>query len=307
MDFELNESQAVVLDTVLSMIEPFRALPPGACAYFEPSPELDGQLAEGGFFEIASFEGCGPLDAALLVYELARLPVLIEAAATALVAPQLGLTDMPRPIALADDRHGSIRNLPGARTLILLEDGEARVASLDGVEITANTSVLAYPYGRLVLPAALETRGLGAGSGERLALWWRVAIAVEAAGLMQTALDATVDYVTQRTQFGKPLGAFQAIKHRLAASAQLVSGTRWLALRAAESGDPGDAAIAALYAQDNMRTVLNDLHQFTGAIGLTLEYPLHLWSYRLKALQGELGGVRAQGEAASASCFGAQP
>lgn len=305
MDFELKESQSVVMDAVLSMVEPFRALPPGACGYFEPSPELDAQLAENGFFQIASFEGCGPLDAALLVYELARLPVLIEASATMFVAPQLGLADLPRPIALADDRHGSIRNLPGARSLILVEDGEARIASLDGVEIATNTSVLAYPYGRLVSPAALETRGLGAASGEQLALWWRVAIAVEAAGLMQAALDATVDYVTQRQQFGKPLGAFQAIKHRLASSAQLVSGTRWLALRAAESGDTGEAALAALYAQDNMRTVLNDLHQFTGAIGLTLEYPLHLWTYRLKALQGEFGGVRAQGEAASAACFGA--
>jgi hypothetical protein len=307
MDFELNESQSVVLDAVLSMIEPFRTLPTGARGYFEPAPDLDSQLAENGFFQIASFDDCGPLDAALLVYELARLPVLVEAAATALVAPQLGLEDLPRPIAIADDRHGSIRNLPGARTLILLEDGEACVASLDGAEITRNTSVLAYPYGRLVSPAALETRSLGAGSGEKLALWWRVAIAIESAALLQAALDATVDYVKQRTQFGKPLGAFQAIKHRLAASAQLVSGARWLALRAAESGDAGDAAVAAAYAQDNMRIVLNDLHQFTGAIGLTLEYPLHLWTYRLKALQGEFGGSRAQGEAASLSVFGALP
>jgi hypothetical protein len=36
------------------------------------------------------------------------------------------------------------------------------------------------------------------------------------------------------------------------------------------------------------------MHQFTGAMGLTLEYPLHLWTYRLRALAGELGGASAQ-------------
>jgi alkylation response protein AidB-like acyl-CoA dehydrogenase len=73
---------------------------------------------------------------------------------------------------------------------------------------------------------------------------------------------------------------------------------KWLAFRAAESGTAEDAALAAIYAQDQMRQIVNDLHQFTGAIGLTLEYPLHLWTYRLKALQGELGGLTHQAEAA---------
>ena len=42
-----------------------------------------------------------------------------------------------------------------------------------------------------------------------------------------------------------------------------------------------------------------DLHQFLGAMGMTLEHPLHLWTYRLKALIGELGGRAEQAAAAA--------
>lgn len=299
MDFELNEEQAVVQDALLGIFANFRTLPTGACGYFEPAPELDRLLEESDFFSLAAMEGYGALDAALFVYEAAQLPVLVEVAASALVAPLLGEIGLPRPIALADRRDGAIRNLLGARTLILIEDGECRIASLDGVDVEGLPSVLGYPFGRLVDPAALSLRSLGPGSGDRLAIWWRVALAAEAAGLLRAALDATVDYVKQRQQFGRAIGSFQAVQHRLAISAQEVSACRWLAMRAASSGDAGEAAIAALYAQDQMRNVVNDLHQFSGAIGLTLEYPLHLWTYRLKALQGELGGIVGQAQAAS--------
>lgn len=303
MDFELNEEQAVVQDALLSIFSDFRSLPTGACGYFEPAPELDRLLEESDFFSLASMEGYGALDAALFTFEAARLPVLAEVAASALVAPMLGEVGLPRPLALADSRTGAIRNLPGARTLILLEGDEAQVASLEEVAIEALQSVLGYPFGRIADPDSLRFRSLGSGSGERLATWWRIALAAEAAGLMRAALDATVDYVKQREQFGRPIGSFQAVQHRLAISAQEVSACRWLALRAAASGDAGEAAIAALYAQDQMRHVVNDLHQFSGAIGLTLEYPLHLWTYRLKALQGELGGIVKQA-AAAAVVFG---
>lgn len=297
MDFELNENQAIVQDAILGILEPYRPLPPGASAFFLDAPELEHALAESGFFEIAKTEGYGALDAALLAFEAARLPVRLEVTASALVAPQITSDALARPIALATDRSGVIRNLPGAKTLLWLENGVAKAAPLDGQQIEVLESVLAYPFGRLVDPSSLAAKTLGEGSGKALATWWRVGLAVEAAGLAKAALDATVEYVTIRTQFNRPLGSFQAVQHRLATCAQIVSAMKWLAFRAAESGTAEHAALAALYAQDQMRQVINDLHQFTGAIGLTLEYPLHLWTYRLKALQGELGGILGQAEA----------
>ena len=71
----------------------------------------------------------------------------------------------------------------------------------------------------------------------------------------------------------------------------MVRGPKWLALRAACSDSDADAATPRLHAQQAMRKVITDCHQFTGAMGLTLEFPLHLWTYRLKFPQGEAGGV----------------
>jgi alkylation response protein AidB-like acyl-CoA dehydrogenase len=129
---------------------------------------------------------------------------------------------------------------------------------------------------------------------------WRVALAAEIAGLLGAAIDATVLYVSDRKQFGRPIGSFQAVRHRLAEASVRATATRWLALQAADSGDAGDAALAAQYAQEAAAGVIYDLHQFLGAMAVTLEHPLHLWTYRLKALLSDLGGRSAHGAHAAA-------
>jgi alkylation response protein AidB-like acyl-CoA dehydrogenase len=299
MDFELSENQAVIQASVQSILQPFRTLPTGEPDYFKSVPALEQQLAESGFLDVEWSEDYTRLDAALLIYEVSRLPVVLELAASTLVMPSIGARMLARPVALAERKDGPIRFLPAARTLVYLENGEAHIASFQGMVVETLSGVLAYPYGRLVDSGSLKGSSLGPGSGESLRCWWRVALALEAAGQLRGALEATVDYVSQRKQFGRPIGSFQAVQHRLANALQVSEACRWLALRAAESGAPEEAAIAALYAQDQMRTVITDLHQFTGAIGLTQEYPLHYWTYRLKALQGELGGMAEQAQAAS--------
>ena len=103
-----------------------------------------------------------------------------------------------------------------------------------------------------------------------------------------------VSHVTQRRQFGRPLGTFQAIQHRLAAAASAIQGARWLTLKAASSGTAVDAAIAAGHGQAIATRISYDLHQFMGAMGLTLEHPLHRWTYRVKLLRSELGGAERQ-------------
>ena len=62
--------------------------------------------------------------------------------------------------------------------------------------------------------------------------------------------------------------------------------------------------MAAFYAQESCPRVTLDCMQMHGAIGGTLEYPLHFWTYRLKVLQGELGGWAAQGEVAAMELWG---
>ena len=146
---------------------------------------------------------------------------------------------------------------------------------------------------------------LSADEADKVRTWLRIACAAEIAGLLQAAIDATVEHLSVRKQFGRPLGTFQALRHRMAECAVLAGGVRHLALKAAWTGDAGDAALAALHAQDSATRVIYDIHQMMGAMGMTLEMPVHLWTYRLKALLSELGGRGGQSAAVANYCFGA--
>jgi hypothetical protein len=62
----------------------------------------------------------------------------------------------------------------------------------------------------------------------------------------------------------------------------------------AQQPEDADAAVAALQAQHGAAQIVYDVHQMLGRMGMTLEHPLHLWTYRLKALLAELGGRAGQ-------------
>jgi alkylation response protein AidB-like acyl-CoA dehydrogenase len=112
-----------------------------------------------------------------------------------------------------------------------------------------------------------------------------------------------VEHLSARKQFGRPLGSFQALRHRMAECAVLAGGVKLLTLKAASTAADGDAALAAFHAQESATRVVYDLHQMLGAMGMTLEHPLHLWTYRLKVLLSELGGRGAQAHAVARHCF----
>jgi alkylation response protein AidB-like acyl-CoA dehydrogenase len=134
-----------------------------------------------------------------------------------------------------------------------------------------------------------DGRRLGLGSASAIRAWWRVALAVEICGTARAALDRTLIHVRERHQFGRPLGSFQALQHRLAECAVLVEGARWLALEAAWSrAEPERAAAAAVQALRAGERTFWETHQVSGALGFTVEYDLHLWTMRLPALRAEL-------------------
>ena len=155
------------------------------------------------------------------------------------------------------------------------------------------------------LQAGLKSTQLPAEEAANVRKWLRVALAAEISGLLQAAIASTVDHLTQRKQFGRPIGTFQALRHRMSECAVLAGGVRWLALKAADTADTGDAALAASHAQESATRVVYDLHQMLGAMGMTLEHPLHLWTYRIKALLSELGGRGGQARAVAEFCFDA--
>ena len=96
----------------------------------------------------------------------------------------------------------------------------------------------------------------------------------------------------QGRQFGRAIGSFQAVQHRLAECAVLIEGSRWLSYESAWLGAPAEgAAAAAAYAMSAADRIFIETHQLSGAIGFTREHDLHCWSMRLQALRLELGGV----------------
>ncbi len=291
MDFTLNEDQQALVDSIQSIRQRFDALPMAHKrdrSYF--AADLQQTLSEGGYLDAA--RAIGPLEAALIVIEVAQSPCVVETAASALVVPHLPADEIQGPVALiSGDLSRAQRFLPVARSALIDMGDDVLLIPLEPAEIEPIDTIFAYPYGRFRAPPSLDNgRRLGAVAVAPLRQWWRVSLAAEIAGAAQAAVAFTVDYVKQRHVFGKPIGQFQAVQHRLAQCHQIARGIRFLALRAAFSGSPLDADLAAAYAQEHVHKLTFDLHQFNGGMGVTNEHELHFWTYRLRALQAEAGG-----------------
>jgi hypothetical protein len=271
---------------------PARAIELDAGAAYDH--ELDAALSTAGFTDVALADGAGLLEAALVTEAVARAAGVVSIGASALVAPGVALRSLPGPIALATHGgRGPLRFGAHARTLLLDAGDEARVVSLEPGDATPVRSNFMLPVGSVDVAAAAGD-SLGPGSAGRLRSCWRLALAAETLGTMQAALDVTVEYVKRRRQFGRAIGSFQALQHRLAQCVVWVEGTRWLTYEAAARGAPEEAtATAAAHAAESAGHLFRETHQMTGAMGFTREHDLHVFSMRLPVLRLELGGLSA--------------
>jgi alkylation response protein AidB-like acyl-CoA dehydrogenase len=162
--------------------------------------------------------------------------------------------------------------------------GTAPVVSLDQTRQLCDITLAAAPA-RLVAsgPAAetAVTAALLAGAG---------VLASEQFGLAERALEITVAYVKERNQFARPIGGFQAIKHRLADLWVAVTQARAAARSAANglvtaSGTEPELAVALAKAacSDTALKAAQEMIQLHGGIGFTWEHPAHLFLKRAKA------------------------
>ncbi|WSF37363.1 acyl-CoA/acyl-ACP dehydrogenase [Streptomyces sp. NBC_01351] len=134
------------------------------------------------------------------------------------------------------------------------------------------------------------------------------ALAAEQAGAAGAALEATVRYAKDRVQFGRPIGSFQAVKHRLADMYAAVESARSMALAAAAADAPPHLAAAAKSACSQAYSyVAGEMIQLHGGIGITWEHEAHEFFKRAHGsallfgspaehrtrLAAELGYVRA--------------
>ena len=300
MDFRLTPDQDALFSAIDKLASQFASKPTDFHGFALIGRDLERELLEGQYFDIALVPELGPLSAAMAVERLARLPCTAEIALSMLVRPHLS-GEWPRPLAFIEDGRPG-RFVAMAKTLLIIEGERLSILQPDPGALEPVESLFAYPMGRL--KQSVSTTPLAAGEAAVVVKWLRVALAAEASGLLHAAIASAVEHLSDRKQFGRPLGAFQALRHRMAECAVLAGGVRWLALKAAATADEGDAALAALHAQESATRVIYDVHQMLGAMGMTLEHPLHLWTYRLKALLSELGGRGGQASAVARHCFG---
>jgi alkylation response protein AidB-like acyl-CoA dehydrogenase len=111
-----------------------------------------------------------------------------------------------------------------------------------------------------------------------------VALSAEQVGATARALTLTVDYVRTRVQFGRPIGAFQAIQHRLADLHVLAESARSISYAAAAAlGTPDGtrlAAVAKVACSEAFERVAAEMIQLHGGIGITWEHDAHVFFKR---------------------------
>lgn len=146
--------------------------------------------------------------------------------------------------------------------------------------------------------ALLASGGESPGSFDRALALNTVLVCAELVGIGQRLLDMTVEYVKARVQFGRPVGSFQAVKHKCADMRIWVQGSTAATYFAAMTldDDHPDAeravSVAKAYTSDAINRVAGQALQLHGGIGFTWEHDLHLFMRRARANSLLAGDVR---------------
>jgi alkylation response protein AidB-like acyl-CoA dehydrogenase len=128
---------------------------------------------------------------------------------------------------------------------------------------------------------------------------------VEMVGGAQNELEITAEYTKKREQFDRPIGTFQAVQHGLANMFTDVQGARWTSYQATSllsKGSPAarELAIAKAFTSDACQRVAYGAQQFHGGIGVDLDYDLHFYFRRAKAMDLKFGSTQIHLNALSA-------
>ncbi|HEY3955766.1 MAG TPA: acyl-CoA dehydrogenase [Streptosporangiaceae bacterium] len=215
---------------------------------------------------------------------------------------------------------------PGGETWVVVDAAELTVTPLDSLDLTRPVARLAADG--VTVPAERVLAGLDRAAVSRLAA---VLFGAEAAGLAGWSVSTAAEYARMREQFGRPIGQFQAVKHRCAwmlTQAEQADAVVWDAARAVDqvprpvagaddaapaagnaagSATGGDeaaqagfaAAVAAVVAVDAAVTCAHDCIQVLGGIGYTWEHEAHLYYRRALSLRALLGPAASWAEQAA--------
>ncbi|QXJ22619.1 acyl-CoA/acyl-ACP dehydrogenase [Actinomadura graeca] len=189
---------------------------------------------------------------------------------------------------------------------VLMVAADAEGIECSPLDVVGNEPQYRLRFADVRVPRSRVLGEPGAGTGivEFIDDRGAAATCVEMAGGARRVLEMSVEYATIREQFGRPIGAFQAVQHLCADMAVDVLGSRLIAYEAvcaldAGSGDPLTVASAKAWVSEAYQRVCARGHQVHGAIGYTAEHDLHFYLRHAVAGSLSFGDADFHGERVS--------
>jgi alkylation response protein AidB-like acyl-CoA dehydrogenase len=302
----MSEERELLRGTVAALVD----------KHASPAAVREAMVSERGYDESLWKLLCEQVGAAALVVpeelggaggELADAAVVLEELGKALVPTPLLATTLAELALLAADE-------PDTDTLERLAEGASIgtvvfdpdyvvngdiadvVVAADGATLTRWTSFTAQRVESMDLTRRLarvepaETTGIGTDPG--LADTAAILLAAEQIGAAAKCLDLTVEYSKDRVQFGRPIGSFQALKHRMADLYVAVQSARAVVNDAIAAPSPTSAALARVSASEAFSKVAAEAVQMHGGIAITWEHDIQLYFKRAHGSAQLLGPPR---------------
>jgi hypothetical protein len=210
---------------------------------------------------------------------LLRAPYLSSVIAASVLDGDIaaGLADGSVTAALALDGLEQVVNAGGA-SILLVADGDDLLLIEDFTAEPLETLDLTRPQARVTLGG----KGLKVGSASHARDLHHVGLAAESVGAAARVIELVVEHLKVREQFGRPLGSFQALRHRVAdltVAVEAATSSAWYAAQATDDL-PVAAPLAKAVAADAFVQVTGDSIQLFGGIGFTWEHDAHLYFKR---------------------------
>ncbi|MCW2516519.1 MAG: acyl-CoA dehydrogenase [Mycobacterium sp.] len=302
----MTEEREMLRDTVASLVE----------KHASPEAVRRAMESERGYDEALWTLLCEQVGAAALVIpeelggaggELADAAVVIETLGRGLVpTPLLGTTLAELGLLAAEQPDtDTLERLAEGRSIgavvfdpdyvingdvadVVLSCGEGRLSRCTG--FTVEPVITMDPTRRLARVSGGEPSAVAPDPG--LADIAAILLAAEQIGAAARCLDLTVSYTKERVQFGRPIGSFQALKHRMADLYVLVQSARAVVDDAVAEPSATSAALARVSASEAFSAVTAEAIQMHGGVAITWEYDIQLYFKRAHGSAQLLGPPR---------------
>ena len=300
----MSEERQLLRETVAALVD----------KHASPEAVRTAMESERGYDEKLWSLLCEQVGAAALVVpeelggaggELADAAVVLEELGKALVPTPLLGTTLAELALLAVEDHEPLEGLVEGVSIgtvafdadfVINGDVADVVIAADGENLTRWTTFTATPKSTMDLTRRLsavipgDTVVLGADPG--LADTAALLMAAEQIGAASRCLDLTVAYTKDRVQFGRAIGSFQALKHRMADLYVKVSAARAVVNDAIAAPSPTNASLARYFASEALSAVTAEAIQLHGGIAITWESDIQLYFKRAHGSAQLLGPPR---------------